>query len=201
MNEANLNQRSSHFDWPMLAAAAGLAVTGVFFILSATGEAPPGQPFYRQMYFLQIMWIAVGLGAAAAACRVDYGKLARWSRVGYWAAMAALAAVLAVGKVVHGGRRWISLGALNLQPSEFAKIAFIFLLADFLSRPVEELRQGRVFFTALGYTALPFVLILKEPDLGSALVFLSVCLAMMFVAGVPNRLLGRLAGALSWGWF
>jgi rod shape determining protein RodA len=62
-----------------------------------------------------------------------------------------------------------------------------------LSRPVEELRRPRVFFAALGYTALPFALILMEPDLGSALAFLSVCLAMMFVAGVPNRFLRRLA--------
>ena len=104
-----------------------------------------------------------------------------------------------MGKWCTGGRRWISLGVVRIQPSEFAKIAFIFLLADFLSRPAEELRQPRVFFAALGYTALPFVLILKEPDLGSALVFLSVCLAMMFVAGVPNRFLGRLAGCVGAG--
>jgi rod shape determining protein RodA len=97
---------------------------------------------------------------------------------------------------VHGGRRWISLGVIRIQPSEFAKIAFIFLMADFLSRPPEELRQPRVFFAALGYAALPFVLIMKEPDLGSALVFVSVCLAMMFVAGVPNRFLGKLAACV-----
>jgi rod shape determining protein RodA len=94
--------------------------------------------------------------------------------------------------VRNGGRRWL----FHLQPSEFAKIAFIMVLADFLSRPVEELRRPRVFFAALGYTALPFLLILMEPDLGSALVFLSVCLAIMFVAGVPNRFLRRLAACV-----
>lgn len=193
MYEAQLNERKRDFDWPLLLGTVALATTGVLFIYSATGEASQAQPLYRQMFFLQIVWFAVGVGAAAAVCLVDYGKLARWSRVVYWGAMASLGAVLAVGKVVQGGRRWISLGIFRIQPSEFAKIAFIFLLADFLSRPAEELRQPRVFIVALGYTALPFALILMEPDLGSALVFLTVCLAMMFVAGVPNRYLRRLA--------
>jgi rod shape determining protein RodA len=80
----------------------------------------------------------------------------------------------------------------GLQPSEFAKIAFILMLAGFLSRPHEELRQPRIFWQALGLTVLPFLLILKEPDLGSAMVFLPIGLVMMFVAGVPTRFLGRL---------
>jgi rod shape determining protein RodA len=80
----------------------------------------------------------------------------------------------------------------GLQPSEFAKIAFILMLGGFLSRPPEELRQPKTFWQALGLTVLPFLLILKEPDLGSAMVFLPVSVAMMFVAGVPPRFLGRL---------
>jgi rod shape determining protein RodA len=187
------NERKRELDWLLLLAALALAAIGVLFIFSATGDGAPSQPLYRQTFFLQILWILVGLAAAAAACLTDYAKLARWSRVVYWGTIVALAAVLVMGKVVLGGKRWLSLGIVNIQPSEFAKIAFIFVLADFLSRPVEELRQPRVFFAALGYAALPFVLILKEPDMGSALVFLSICLAMMFVAGVPNRLLGKLA--------
>ena len=112
----------------------------------------------------------------------------------YWWAIASLVAVLVMGVVHKGGQRWISAGSFDLQPSEFAKLAFIFLMAEYLSRPAEELRKPRVFFTALGYTALPFLLIWKEPDLGSALVFLSICMAVMFVAGVPKRFLGWLAG-------
>jgi rod shape determining protein RodA len=194
MYETNLNGRKLDLDWALLLGTWGLAVTGVFFIYSATGEGSQAQPLYRQMFFLQIIWFVAGLGAAAAACLADYGKLARWSRPVYWAAIGSLVAVFVIGKVVQGGRRWISLGFLRIQPAEFAKIAFIFLMAEFLSRPVEELRRPRFFFAALGYTALPFALILMEPDLGSALVFLTVCLAMMFVAGVPNRFLRRLAG-------
>lgn len=194
MYEAHLNGRKNEWDWPLLLAAGALAVVGVIFIFSASGEASQDLALYRQKFFKQIIWCAAGAGAAAALCLVDYGKVARWSRVIYWGAIASLLAVLVIGVVHKGGRRWISTGSFDLQPSEFAKIAFIFLMADFLSLPVEELRLPRVFFAALGYTVLPFVLILKEPDLGSALVFLSICLAMMFVAGVPNRFLGRLAG-------
>lgn len=193
MYEPHLNERKKDWDWPLLLGTGALGLIGVLFIFSATAEESQAQPLYKQPFFLQIIWLLAGTGAAAAACLVDYGKVARWSRVAYWGAMASLAAVLAIGKVVQGGRRWISLGVIRIQPSEFAKIAFLFLMADFLSRPVEELRQPRVFFAALGYTVLPFVLIWREPDLGSALSFLSVCLVMMFVAGVPNRFLRRLA--------
>ncbi|MEW6161050.1 MAG: FtsW/RodA/SpoVE family cell cycle protein, partial [Verrucomicrobiota bacterium] len=79
-------------------------------------------------------------------------------------------------------------------PSELAKISLILVLANFLSRPVDELRLPGVFFKALGLTLLPFILILKEPDLGSALVMMPICLVMMFVAGVPMVFLKRLVG-------
>jgi rod shape determining protein RodA len=196
MYEANLNERKSDFDWPLLAAAGTLAVVGVLFIFSASGAGAQELPLYRQKFFRQIVWCLAGAGVAALFCMVDYSKVARWSRVIYWGSIASLVAVLVIGVVRKGGRRWISAGSFDLQPSEFAKLAFIFFMADFLSRPPEELRNPRVFFAALGYTALPFVLIWKEPDLGSALVFLSICLAVMFVAGVPNRFLGRLAGVV-----
>jgi rod shape determining protein RodA len=194
MYEANLNERKSDLDWPLLAATAALAALGVLFIFSASGVGAQELALYRQKFFRQIVWCLVGAAAVAAFCLVDYGKVARWSRVIYWGSIASLVVVLVMGVVHKGGRRWISAGSFDLQPSEFAKIAFIFLMAEYLSRPVEELRKPRVFFTALGYTVLPFVLILKEPDLGSALVFLSICMAVMFVAGVPNRFLGWLAG-------
>jgi len=196
MFEANLNERKKGYDWPLLLATGALAAVGVLFIFSASGEGSQELALYRQKFFRQIIWCLAGGGAAAAFCLVDYGKVARWSRVIYWGSIVSLVAVLVMGVVHKGGRRWISAGSFDLEPSEFAKIAFIFLMAEYLSRPVEELRQPRVFFAALGYTALPFVLILKEPDLGSALVFLTICMAVMFVAGVPNRFLGRLAGCV-----
>ena len=84
----------------------------------------------------------------------------------------------------------------QFQPTEFAKLAFILALAHFLSRPAEELRLPGNFWKGMGLMLLPFVLILKEPDLGSALVLLPTGLVMMFVAGTPRRYLLKLVGAV-----
>jgi rod shape determining protein RodA len=129
-----------------------------------------------------------------AGCLVSYRRLARWSLVVYWATILLLIAVLIpqVGTKVYGARRWIDLGFFYLQPSECAKLACILVLAHFLSRPSEELRFAGVFFKALGLTVLPFLLVLREPDLGSALVLLPIALVMMFTAGVPVSHLKRL---------
>ena len=133
----------------------------------------------------------------AALCLVDYNLLARWSFVAYWA-MIRLIAVLVphIGSMRYGARRWIDLGFFQFQPSEFAKLAFILAAANFLSRPVDELKQPVIFWKGLGLLFLPFILILKEPDLGSALVLLPTGLVMMLVAGTPRRYLVRLTGVV-----
>ena len=149
-------------------------------------------PWYNQSWFRQIVWYVLGTGAAAALCCVDYHTLARWAMIAYWGAVLLLVLVLFFGTVRFGARRWFDLGFLSLQPSEFAKLAFILAQAHFLSRPVEELRVLLTFWKALVLMLLPFVLILKEPDLGSALVLLPTGLAMLLVAGTPRRYLVRL---------
>jgi rod shape determining protein RodA len=197
MYERSLNERKGEYDWPLMAAVVGLVFIGTAFIFSATDiHGGLGVPWYRQVYLHQVAWYVLGAGAAAAVCRLKYGSLARWSAVFYWSTIVMLLSVYAVGAVHHGGKRWIDLGWFSLQPSEFAKIAFILWLANYLSRPLEELRRGKVLATVVGYTLAPFVLILKEPDLGSALVFLAISLAMMFAAGVPQRTLAGLVGAM-----
>jgi rod shape determining protein RodA len=100
--------------------------------------------------------------------------------------------VLIFGVKRYGGTRWFDLGFFQLQPSEFAKIAFIVAFANYLSRPKEELKKPKVLWQALGMAFLPFILILKEPDLGSAIVFMPVCLAMMYIAEVPTRFIRNL---------
>jgi rod shape determining protein RodA len=188
MYDSELKEHRSDYDWPLAAAVLGLMFLGTAFIFSATES----QPALRQTYLHQVLWYGLGLGAAAAACYFEYGTLARWSAVFYWSSIVLLLAVYAIGTAHHGGKRWL----FGLQPSEFAKIGFILWLANYLSRPREELRRGKVFLAVLGYTLLPFILVLKEPDMGSALVFLAVSLAMMFVAGVPNRMLAGLVGGV-----
>ena len=197
MFETRLNERKSPVDWQMIVAIYGLMAIGVAFIYSAK---PPSETtaWLNQYYVRQIIWYAVGATAAVGICLIDYHSLARWAIVAYWATILLLVAVLIphIGAYRLGARRWIDLGFFQLQPSEFAKLSFIFIQAHFLSRPTEELRQPVVFVKAVALTALPFLLILKEPDLGSALVLLPVGLVMTYVAGVPTRFLMRLIGAV-----
>jgi len=191
-----LKESRSKVDWLMLSALGGLMCLGVAFIYSATmvNESASLTVWYNQPWLRQIIWYGLGVAAAASLCLVDYHILARWSLVAYGATILLLLAVFAVGSMRFGARRWIDLGFFLLQPSEFAKLAFIFAMAHYLSRPVDELRLSGVFWKALGLTILPFALIMREPDLGSALILLPVGLTMLFVAGAPVRYLTRLVG-------
>jgi rod shape determining protein RodA len=193
------NERQSRVDWLMMAALGGLMILGLFFVYSATmaNESAAQAAWYNQAWFRQLVWYAIGLGAMAAICLVDYRLIARWSLVIYGVVILLLVAVLipGIGAERFGARRWIDLGPFSLQPSEFAKIGFILAMANFLSRPPHELKSMKVFWQALGMLGLPFVIIMKEPDLGSALILLPVGLVMLFVAGVPPRYLATLLGA------
>ena len=198
MFDADLNERQPRIDRVQIVALIGLMLVGSAFVYSATmvSESTRLAPWYNQSWFRQIVWYVIGTGAAAALCCLDYHTLARFAMVVYWGAVLLLVLVLFFGTVRFGARRWFDLGFFSLQPSEFAKIAFILAQAHFLSRPVEELRVMVTFWKALGLMMLPFVLILKEPDLGSALVLLPTGLAMLYVAGTPRHYLVRLLGGV-----
>lgn len=192
---APYNRWNQHVDWVLWLALAGLAVIGLAFIYSAAsvhGLSDP-QQWYQHRFVKQMFALGLGLVLAGALCLVDYHLIARWSLVFYWASIILLLLVLLFDPV-YGARRWISLGPIRLQPSEFAKIATICALGNFLSRPLDELRVPSLFFQALGLIGLPFCLILIEPDLGSSLVLIPVGLVMMFVAGIPRTFLSRLVG-------
>lgn len=207
------NERKSRLDGLQLCAVLGLMLLGVAFVYSATMVnelAGVWQQFhelpFRQflgwmfglLFFKQIIWYGIGIAAAAVVCFIDYHTLARWSFVGYWLMMLLLLAVIVpgIGSMRFGARRWIDLGFFQFQPSEFAKLAFILAMGNFLSRPVDELRRPNVFWKSLGLMALPFLLIMKEPDLGSALVLLPTGVAMLFVAGTPRIYLVRIGTAV-----
>jgi rod shape determining protein RodA len=127
---------------------------------------------------------------------ISYQTMARWGMVAYWFGIALLVAVLFLGSSRGGARRWFDLGFFSLQPSEFAKLAYILAQANFLSRPPEELRNPALFFKSIGMMFLPFVLIMKEPDLGSALVLVPTGLALQYAAGVPKKYLAWLIGGV-----
>ena len=198
MFEATLNETKSRLDRLQLVGIAGMILVGVAFVYSATmvSDSARALPWYNQAWVRQIVWCCLGIGAATAFCFVDYHAISRWSFVVYWLTILGLVLVLipGVGAVRYGAGRWIDLGPFQLQPSEFAKISFILAMAHYLSRPIEELRQFGIFWKGIGLSLLPFALVMKEPDLGSAIVLLPTGLAMMFVAGTPYRYLLRLIG-------
>ena len=198
MFEDSLNEHKTRIERFQLIALAGLMLLGTAFVYSATmvSESAAAAPIYDQLWFRQIIWYVVGICAAGAVCIVDYHTLARWSFVVYWATILLLVAVLIMGAAHSGARRWFDLRFFQLQPSEFAKLAFILAQAHFLSRPVDELQQAQNFWKSIGLMMLPFLLILKEPDLGSALVLLPTGLVMLFAAGTPKRYLFRLMGGV-----
>lgn len=184
----------------MLAVVA-LMVLGVMFIYSARlSREGLDMAFTSRLAFRQMIWYGIGLGAMTMVCLTDYRIMSRYSYVAYWATIIALVLVLIpfIGSTRDmGARRWIDLGFFSIQPSEFAKLALIMAFANFLSRPLDELRLPGNFGKALAMMALPFAFILVEPDLGSSLVLIPIGLAMMYVGNIPPRYLRRLVGGAS----
>ena len=131
-------------------------------------------------------WVtaAVGVVIALQIARVPVDQITRWQWPIYGVMVASLIAVRIIGVSALGAQSWISIGGFNVQPSEFAKVAAILLLARVLSRypverPVDLIRPVAVI-------GLPWLLVLIQPDLGSSLVFGSVLLVMMYWSGMPG---------------
>jgi rod shape determining protein RodA len=175
-----------HIDWALLVALLALCGIGLMQIYSATGGP-------TQIYVTQIYGILLGLVALAICLTIDYRTLADKSHFIYIAMLALLIYVLLFGAVRGGARRWIDLGSFNLQPSEFAKAAVALVLAKFLA----EGRRGAVtradFAIAGALTALPMLVIARQPDLGTAVTLIPVLFAVAYVAGMPMRIFGVLA--------
>src|SRR5580700_6712013 len=170
-------------DWLLFGAMAALAIASVFFIYSASYHGP-GQPM-PGFYKMQMVWFSVGLLVYLAAALVDYRLICQWATVWYVFALGLLVLVLAAGVKVYGARRWLGLGSFGIQPAEIAKLATLVALSYYLfHRTLETRRQLSTVWMALMMSAVPLVLIMLEPDLGSALVLLPICFGLLLVAGV-----------------
>ena len=140
--------------------------------------------FYRQAF-----WMMIGFGALVVASRVPLRYLDNVAMPLFLFSVLLLALILLIGPRIGGARRWLVLGPIHLQPSEIAKVTFILVTANILGRSVEE---GRGQVAAMGsflVMAVPMTLILREPDLGTSLVFLAVWVGMVFWYGFPGILL------------
>lgn len=178
-------------NWVITMAVLALLTIGILFIYSATSvtDSAVAQTLWKK----QVIWAAVAMVCYFGFTLIDYRSLRKLAWGVYGAAIVLLLVVLVFGQKIYGARRWLDFFGFNLQPSELAKMGMIFVLARKLSRPGENLGHLLPLAGALAIAAVPFFLILKEPDLGTAMILLPAAGLMLFVAGVPMRIVGVLA--------
>ncbi len=183
----NANRRGlDTFDWCFLGIIAAIVTIGILSIYSVT-NARPSTTF--PIYLKQTTWTVVGALAFLVAAGIDYHKYARWSYLLYGAGLLLLILVFISGKTSRGSQRWLPLGPLMLQPSEFIKIPLMLTLAFYYGATSRKGWLRRLIIP--GLIVLPgFLLILKQPDLGSSLGFLSIFLVIVLTVGMKSKAFG-----------
>jgi rod shape determining protein RodA len=174
-------------DWPLLGATVGLVVLSASTLATLhVGRAGGG------VALRQLAWFGVGILALLAVASIDYRRLVQLAPLLYVAGLAALVAVFVAGRTVSGARRWLLVGPVSVQPSELFKICFV-LMAVWLvtSRWAQPVGKAALALAA-PMLVVPMVLIVKQPDLGTALLLLPVLIALLVAAGMRLRLLGGL---------
>lgn len=169
-------------DWLLLAVTLLLQAIGLLVLASATHSSG------LTKILRQTMWMLIGWVVFVLTLRSDYQIWMRWSSWIYWGNLALLAIVLIWGHEQYGAQRWLKIGGVTVQPSEFAKAAIIITLATFVTEHREQLLTDfRIFLRTGLRVCLPMILVFLQPDLGTSLVLLVIWLGMNFFVGVPTR--------------
>jgi rod shape determining protein RodA len=194
-----------HFEWPSFALAMALSGAGVLNLISASPEQSgllPGTALR------QLGWLGVGVVALAAALIPDYRRLERAAIPFYAFCVLLLLLVLFVGPVINGSQRWIVFGPGRMQPSELAKLAAIVLFARVLRRSVSSVELGLPQLLLAGLVLMiPVALVLRQPDLGTAMLIALVAGSFLLMARVRVALLlwmggaGVAAASLAWRFY
>ncbi len=173
--------RLPHLDVPLAMGTLGLITIGLMTVYSATSI--PGA--HQGLWIKQLVWFGVAVAVAWGVAAVHYRIYDSISWPMYGVSLVLLVAVFAIGVERLGAKRWIELGPLQFQPSEIAKIATTFVLARYFDHSKLDLRKIRWWLPPLFIAMVPFVLVAKEPDLGTASSFPAMLIAMYFWAGMP----------------
>ncbi len=183
----SVNRRRSllQFDPFILVFMLALMAIGAMFIYSS--NITSSGKMVSDQFIAQLVWIATGLILYIILQFVDYSLLRRHSLQIYLLVILLLVITLLFGKRVNGAKSWIGIFGVGIQPSEFMKLALILLLASYYESRRRELYTLRVFLAGLGITLIPVGLVLLQPDMGTALVYFPIFLAVSFVAGVKKR--------------
>jgi rod shape determining protein RodA len=178
------------FDYILVIATLLVSVVGIVMVYTATrgtllaqGDDP--KTFLKKQGF----FVVLGVITMVVVAVIDYRRLESVANALYWLIVLALLGVFAVGSSAQGAARWFSVGPLQLQPSEFAVLALVLAIATYCARRDEEGLAWRDVFRLLIMAGIPIVLVLLQPDLGTAMIMVIVLLVMLAVAGLPIRIL------------
>ncbi|MBO6218853.1 rod shape-determining protein RodA [Treponema sp. UBA3813] len=173
------------FDFILFFCVVALVTFGVLSIYSS-GINSEGMNVSTE-YVKQIIWGGTGILLMLGLSLVDYRRLSRYVPQIFIFACAVLIFTKFFGRYVNGARSWLGIGPFGIQPSEFMKVVFILFLAWYLDRTKKSSDQRKRFIISLLIMFIPMALILAQPDLGTALVYFPIFLAMTFIAGIPVR--------------
>jgi rod shape determining protein RodA len=172
-------------DWGILFISLLICALGVVQIFSAAHGTLWGDAWWKQ-----IIWIAVGLALMWIGSSIDYHTLMQHVTAFYLLSIGLLVMVLAIGKQAFGSTRWIPLApGVHLQVSEFVKLVIILLVARFMTELQSDTLETRDLLKVLALIGIPMLLIVKEPDLGTALTYLPILAVGAFLAGLNWRYL------------
>lgn len=169
-------------DLLLLGAVAAIVAYGLWGVAGITRYDVEGD----EGYFVtrQLIAIALGFAGLLVALAIDPDRLRRAQRLIYGSTIVLMLLVFPFAQETRGSRRWIDLGPFQFQPSEFGKVLFVLALAGFLADRARRLHQSWVVLQAVALGAIPILLVFRQPDLGTALVYGAALLACLFVAGV-----------------
>lgn len=171
-----------NLDWWLIGAVVLLMATGLVLIDSATHSfaVSTGKAWHVQR---QSIFMLIGVIMVVVSLKFDYQDLKPYAKYLYIFNIVLLLAVMAVGKTQLGAQRWIQIGSFSFQPSEFSKVFLIICLADFIDRRIEWLDSFKDYLPIFLYIIVPFILVMKQPDLGTSLTFIAILIGMVFVCG------------------
>ena len=192
-----------HVDIALVLSSVALAIIGAFMVYSATRGNDP-EAYDRAYLNRQLLFLVVGVAAMTAAAYFPYRRIRDWVPAVFWGGMFLLLLVLTpLGVERNGTKAWFEFGSFQLQPSELCKIAYIFMLANYLERFNGRL-DARQLGNGLLLGLIPIGLILLETDVGTALVFIAITMGMLLVAGAQTKhilvltVVGVILSALVW---
>ncbi|MFC1820945.1 rod shape-determining protein RodA [Thermodesulfobacteriota bacterium] len=175
-----------NFDWILLLLLILIGAMSIMNLYSATfpiQDAGGSQIFKKQIY-----WFLIGFVALLIMTTFDYHVLERLAYPLYFFSLTLLGLVLVIGRVTSGSQRWLSFGGINFQPSEFAKIALVIVLAKYFVEHGEYTEYRlRDLWKPFILILVPFILIVKEPDLGSALILVIISFSIILFMKVKWR--------------